>query len=522
MTHATQRSHPRFLFRAPVRLCPPDGEALAGEARNLSRRGIFVAVESPPAVGTELTCEVAGQELRGRVAWVHAEIEPGVGIELADRSSDEPSLVGQLIGAEDAQGQPVNLWFEGLAAPIRCVGLVTHDGIELAATLGFLRVGSPVTVEPLGAGGRLRGRIDRIALADEGGVPRLAVKLVVDAAPVEVETAPVEVARVEAAPPAPGDETASEAPEGPEPDRSEPAAPAVAATEAVEREWSFPEVVVEMSAPPEEEAAPPEEEAAPSELPGDDPTERVEPRSAGRWRAAVLATTLIACAATASFVAWRRAGRPTGRIDAQRTSVASPAETAAPVAAMAPPAAGAAAPVAAVAPPAAVAAPVAAIAPPAAVAAPVAAVAPKAALRSPVAAVASAAEEAPADDELPVPADAPGSPAAAPAARATPSSPWRPAVSIAGARARLSVPVAGSTSGLSTFRLTDPPGVAIDLPSARPAVPLRAYPLHREGFRSLWVRERPQGGLQVRVHFAARTNVAVESEGGELRISVPR
>jgi hypothetical protein len=148
MMQTWERSNPRFLFNEPVRLRAIKSEQLlVGQARNLSRSGIFVSVATPPPVGTEIVCLLSGHpEIRGRVAWVHGGEagrgdEPGVGIQFSDRSHDWWPAVAELAGARDDEPQAVNVWFEGMPSPIRSLGLVTHRGIDLSTTLRFLTIG---------------------------------------------------------------------------------------------------------------------------------------------------------------------------------------------------------------------------------------------------------------------------------------------------------------------------------------------------------------------------------------------
>jgi hypothetical protein len=78
------------------------------------------------------------------------------------------------------------------------------------------------------------------------------------------------------------------------------------------------------------------------------------------------------------------------------------------------------------------------------------------------------------------------------------------------------VPITGAKN-LTTFSMSDPPGLAVDLPKGKTEIPLRSYLLHDNAFRSLWVRARPQGGLQIRLHVNPGVHVIAEAVDGGLR-----
>ncbi len=157
-----------------------------------------------------------------------------------------------------------------------------------------------------------------------------------------------------------------------------------------------------------------------------------------------------------------------------------------------------------------------------------------AAAQAPAAVEAPAAAEAPATAEVPAaaeaPAPAPARPAAAPIAAApiaaappvaippsaTPGE-WKPSLTSYQGQPAIIVPVSGSMKGHETFSLDDPPGIFMDLPAGKSAVPMKSYLLHSDDFRSLWVRVRPKGGLQVRLHVAKGVQVAVDVLDGALR-----
>jgi hypothetical protein len=105
----------------------------------------------------------------------------------------------------------------------------------------------------------------------------------------------------------------------------------------------------------------------------------------------------------------------------------------------------------------------------------------------------------------PAPADAVS--AAKPASRVVvprplPAGTPGPAVERDGDRATAVVPIEGSTTGMIHYSLTHPRGLAVNLPFARSSLPLGLHALHHDGFRFVWLRELPEGGLQVRFIFA--------------------
>jgi hypothetical protein len=63
------------------------------------------------------------------------------------------------------------------------------------------------------------------------------------------------------------------------------------------------------------------------------------------------------------------------------------------------------------------------------------------------------------------------------------------------------VPVTGSTAGMFHYSLAHPRGLLVNLPEARSALPLGVHAVGRDGLRFVWIRERREGGLQVRFVF---------------------
>jgi hypothetical protein len=96
---------------------------------------------------------------------------------------------------------------------------------------------------------------------------------------------------------------------------------------------------------------------------------------------------------------------------------------------------------------------------------------------------------------------------------------WKPQIVTSGPTPTIFVPVTG-TKGMSTFTMSDPPGLAIDLPKGKTEVAMKSYLLHDEHIRSLWVRARPAGGVQVRLHVAPGTHLAATTVEGGVRFRI--
>ena len=473
------RSEPRVLYRAPVWLRPSEsGGSTVGETRNLSRRGMFVSVTPTPPLGTEVFCELPGRAaVRGRVAWVfNASSEArkdltGVGIELVDLSETSPSLIEELVGVRLDDTQPVEIRFAGLPSPIRATGRVTHEGLDLSTTLAFLRVGSDVNVGAISEepGARLHGRIARVGLRTEDGVPRLqiSISIVPDPAPVALE---------------PDDERWFPEIFVVQPDEN---SIAFEPTALVLKNGIPPQLAPVMDAPMSE-ALPELVEAEPTlrteTVPETPPLRPLARRSMHPPKRNLRGLVIAGCVvATGAFAGWLALpARPI--VEEGKVEVTTVATTPDPVIAL----------TAADPAPVAAADPVLAAVP---VAAPV-----RAAALSP---------------EHPVDAANVPSESAAPASAV--GTGWRPLVTTVGGNAAITIPLTGAGKNLSTFVMSDPPGLAVDLPKGRTEVALKSYLFHDGAFRSLWVRSRPAGGLQIRLHVVPGVHVAVESVEGGIR-----
>jgi hypothetical protein len=151
-----RRQH-RIIYQTKIRMRAPGREdSVVARIQNLSANGMFVTASDLPDAGTEVQCRLTlGGErrtLRGRVAWVRpaspsAPLKtPGAGIEFLGLDKRDSELLNRLVDPTDERRQPVDVWFEGMAAPIRCQAVVVGDGLRLETRLPFMRVNSEVRV----------------------------------------------------------------------------------------------------------------------------------------------------------------------------------------------------------------------------------------------------------------------------------------------------------------------------------------------------------------------------------------
>ena len=151
-----RRQH-RIVYQTKIRLrAPGRDDSVIARVQNLSARGVYITGSELPAAGTEVQCRLllAGERrtLRGRVAWVRPASpttplrSPGAGIEFLDLGEADTDLLHKLVDPGDDERQPVDVWFEGMKAPIRCQAVVAGEGVVLATRLPFMRLNSPVRV----------------------------------------------------------------------------------------------------------------------------------------------------------------------------------------------------------------------------------------------------------------------------------------------------------------------------------------------------------------------------------------
>jgi Tfp pilus assembly protein PilZ len=456
MEKLNERAEARVSFQAPVSLrMPESGGAQSGELRNLSRRGMFVRVAEPPPVGAELLCEVAGQPpVRGRVAWVL-------------RNTDAAKDAG--VGIELANEVRPSL-LEAL------IGL-TFDELE-PLELRFAGMPSPV---------RATGRV-----SDTG------IELTTPLAFLRTD-AEVKIAR------GPGPERALRARIASVRISTKDGVPQLAISlstmssenvvydgeeiDVDDSRW-FPEISIEespisLSAESAVEAAliDPEPTMRTPHALWEEPSAHAEdtafiapkikaPRT-GRWFVGAMLVLI------GAGVVWLMTGP---------TPTVAPAPTPTPTEAK-----------------------VELTTVPTAPATPVEA-------PQPVVAAPAEAPPAPVAMTPPAPVQAVAAPEHTTDAASAKPSVWQPNVVMNAGQASITIPLTGLTKPLTTFTMSDPPGLAVDLPKGKTAVALRSYLLHDGGFRSVWVRTRPTGpGLQIRLHYAKGTHVSAEAVEGGLR-----
>ena len=191
------RRQSRIVFQTKIRLrAPGRDESVVARVQNLSPRGVYITGTELPAAGTEVQCRLvlAGERrtLRGRVAWVRpaspsAPLKvPGAGIEFLELGEEDADLLHKLVDPGDEERQPVDVWFEGMKAPIRCQAVVAGDGVRLATRLPFMRLNSPVRVAFTQPEVMVRdGTLDSVMLEPNNvdGIPHLQVN--VSMAPLE-------------------------------------------------------------------------------------------------------------------------------------------------------------------------------------------------------------------------------------------------------------------------------------------------------------------------------------------------
>ena len=87
------------------------------------------------------------------------------------------------------------------------------------------------------------------------------------------------------------------------------------------------------------------------------------------------------------------------------------------------------------------------------------------------------------------------------------------------------VPVMGSTAGAVKYPLTQPRGIAIDLPLASAGLPLGRHAMFNDGFRFVSIRPRVGGGIRVAFTYAYYTprllDVTVDEAAIRVRVAPP-
>ena len=212
-----RRQH-RIIYQTKIRMrAPGRDESVIARIQNLSANGMFVTASELPDAGTEVQCRLTlGGErrtLRGRVAWVRPASPatplktPGAGIEFLELDKRDSELLTRLVDPIDERRQPVDVWFEGMGAPIRCQAVMVGDGLRLETRLPFMRLHSEVKVAftqqspPEMREGVLHGVT--LEPSPEDGVPFLRIGVTVpplDSARGMIESAAVGPAREQTTP----------------------------------------------------------------------------------------------------------------------------------------------------------------------------------------------------------------------------------------------------------------------------------------------------------------------------------
>lgn len=161
---------------------------MVARVQNLSTSGVFVTATDLPEAGTEVLCRmlVAGERctFKGFVAWVRQagalgahDNSPGAGIQFVGVSDREAELLARLIQPDASDRQSVDCWFEGMSAPIKSHASITDDALSISTKLPFLRLNSPVKVSFVRRGVEevRSGILEAVTLepSAEDGIPRL-------------------------------------------------------------------------------------------------------------------------------------------------------------------------------------------------------------------------------------------------------------------------------------------------------------------------------------------------------------
>lgn len=503
-----RRQH-RIVYHTKVRLRAPGREtSVVARVQNLSARGIFVTASDIPDAGTEVQCRLtlAGERrtLRGRVAWVRPASQatplksPGAGIEFIHLGDKDADLLSRLVEpVVDGERQPVDVWFEGMKAPVRCQAVVMGEGLRLSTRLPFMRLASSVRVSLTqhGAPDVRIGTLDAVTLepSTEDGVPHLQLTVSTPLLDSAQGTIRVEEPRRNRTP------TEGVLVGGGEPstvvDMTVVAPPPAAALDA--------DTTAVAPAPV---AAPPVVISARTEVSDRDRTQRIQlpNRPASLQAPAPKAPPLRRSWKHDLVAGWRAlaVGFGAGALVVALGTVFFR---------------GPAAPTPAPQPPTAVSAVPARPEPPAR---PVASAGvtieplPAGGTSAPTALPAPETAEAPTQAERPVVTAIAPAPPAAPAARVTGGD---MPVTIEGDTRSIELSVVGSIKGAQSYRLADPPGIAINLPRARTRLAAGTY-RPGEGFRQVWIQRRPVG-THVRFLFDPGQDAGdVDLAGGVVRL----
>jgi hypothetical protein len=97
-----------------------------------------------------------------------------------------------------------------------------------------------------------------------------------------------------------------------------------------------------------------------------------------------------------------------------------------------------------------------------------------------------------------------------------------PSVETEGEETTALVPLTGSTAGMFHYSLSHPRGLLVNLPQAQSAIPVGLHAVNRDGLQFVWIRERREGGLQVRFIFSKpppdERLLELEEDGVKIRV----
>jgi PilZ domain len=188
-----RRQH-RIVYQSKIILSTAGrANSVVARVQNLSPLGVFVTTSAAdlPRPGSLVLCRFTlarqSRTVRGRVAWVR-EISkksplksPGAGIEFLELEERDVDLLRRLVDPGDDERQPVDVWFEGMPAAVRCQATVAGEEVRLATRLPFMRLHSPVRISFVDQPGAVvrEGTLDSVMLEsnDEFGVPHLRLSI---------------------------------------------------------------------------------------------------------------------------------------------------------------------------------------------------------------------------------------------------------------------------------------------------------------------------------------------------------
>jgi hypothetical protein len=188
------RRHHRIVYQSKIILSSAGrASSVVARVQNLSPLGVFVTTTAAdlPGPGTMVICRFTlarqSRTVRGRVAWIR-EISkksplrsPGAGIEFLELEERDVDLLRRLVDPGDDERQPVDVWFEGMPAAVRCQATVAGEEVRLVTRLPFMRLRSPVRISFLEQPGAVvrEGTLDSVMLEsnDEFGVPHLRLSI---------------------------------------------------------------------------------------------------------------------------------------------------------------------------------------------------------------------------------------------------------------------------------------------------------------------------------------------------------